>query len=154
MDEAGEVIKKGGLVAFPTETVYGLGGNALDEAAAGKIYRAKGRPSDNPLIVHICRLEDIYPIVKEVPEAALKLADAFWPGPLTMILRKSDKVPYATTGGLDTVAVRMPGHKRRWLYRGSRRIRSSPQRQYVWEAEPYFGKVCNRRFGRQDRYDY
>jgi L-threonylcarbamoyladenylate synthase len=111
LDEAGEVIKKGGLVAFPTETVYGLGGNALDEAAAGKIYRAKGRPSDNPLIVHICRLEDIYPIVKEVPEAALKLADAFWPGPLTMILRKSDKVPYATTGGLDTVAVRMPGHK-------------------------------------------
>ena len=92
LDEAGEVIKKGGLVAFPTETVYGLGGNALDEAAAGKIYRAKGRPSDNPLIVHICRLEDIYPIVKEVPEAALKLADAFWPGPLTMILRKSDKV--------------------------------------------------------------
>ena len=77
LDEAGEVIKKGGLVAFPTETVYGLGGNALDEAAAGKIYRAKGRPSDNPLIVHICRLEDIYPIVKEVPEAALKLADAF-----------------------------------------------------------------------------
>ena len=111
LEEAGEVIKKGGLVAFPTETVYGLGGNALDEAAAGKIYRAKGRPSDNPLIVHICRLEDIYPIVKEVPEGALKLADAFWPGPLTMILRKSDKVPYATTGGLDTVAVRMPGHK-------------------------------------------
>ena len=105
LEEAGEVIKKGGLVAFPTETVYGLGGNALDEAAAGKIYREKGRPSDNPLIVHICRLEDIYPIVKEVPEGALKLADAFWPGPLTMILRKSDKVPYATTGGLDTVAV-------------------------------------------------
>lgn len=111
LKEAGEIIKRGGLVAFPTETVYGLGGNALDETASEKIYRAKGRPSDNPLIVHICRMEDIYPIVKEVPEAALKLADVFWPGPLTMILKKSDKVPDTTTGGLDTVAVRMPGHK-------------------------------------------
>ena len=111
LKEAGEIIKRGGLVAFPTEPVYGLGGNALDETASEKIYRAKGRPSDNPLIVHICRMEDIYPIVKEVPEAALKLADVFWPGPLTMILKKSDKVPDTTTGGLDTVAVRMPGHK-------------------------------------------
>lgn len=111
LQEAGEIIRKGGLVAFPTETVYGLGGDALNEESSGKIYRAKGRPSDNPLIVHICRMEDLYPIVKEVPEAAKKLAAAFWPGPLTMILNKSDKVPYATTGGLDTVAVRMPSHK-------------------------------------------
>lgn len=111
LKEAGEIIKGGGLVAFPTETVYGLGGNALDENAAEKIYRAKGRPSDNPLIVHIYRIEDIFPIVKEMPETARKLADAFWPGPLTMILKKSGKVPDTTTGGLDTVAVRMPGHK-------------------------------------------
>ena len=111
LKEAGEIIKNGGLVAFPTETVYGLGGNALDETASEKIYRAKGRPSDNPLIVHICRMEDIFPIVEEVPETAKKLADAFWPGPLTMILKKSEKVPDTTTGGLDTVAVRMPGHK-------------------------------------------
>ncbi len=111
LKEAGEIIKGGGLVAFPTETVYGLGGNALDETASEKIYRAKGRPSDNPLIVHIFRIEDIFPIVKEMPETAKKLADAFWPGPLTMILKKSAKVPDATTGGLDTVAVRMPGHK-------------------------------------------
>ncbi len=111
MREAGEIIKRGGLVAFPTETVYGLGGNALDESASEKIYHAKGRPSDNPLIVHICRMEDIYAIVREAPEPAMKLAEAFWPGPLTMILWKSDKIPYATTGGLDTVAVRMPGHK-------------------------------------------
>lgn len=111
VDEAGKIIKNGGLVAFPTETVYGLGGNALDEKASEKIYRAKGRPSDNPLIVHICRIEDMYSIVKEVPEAAKKLADAFWPGPLTMILEKNEKIPYATTGGLDTVAVRMPAHK-------------------------------------------
>lgn len=111
LKEAGEIIKNGGLVAFPTETVYGLGGDALNEESSGKIYRAKGRPSDNPLIVHICRMEDLYPIVKEVPEAALKLAEAFWPGPLTMILPKSERVPYATTGGLDTIAVRMPSHK-------------------------------------------
>lgn len=109
--EAGEIIKKGGLVAFPTETVYGLGGDALNEDSSEKIYLAKGRPSDNPLIVHICKMKDLAPIVKEIPEAAKKLAAAFWPGPLTIILNKSDKVPYTTTGGLDTVAVRMPEHK-------------------------------------------
>lgn len=111
IQEAGNIIKKGGLVAFPTETVYGLGGDALNEASSGKIYQAKGRPSDNPLIVHICRWEDIHRIVSGVPEEAKLLAEAFWPGPLTMILNKSDAVPYATTGGLDTVAVRMPGHE-------------------------------------------
>lgn len=111
LKEAGEIIKRGGLVAFPTETVYGLGGDALNEDSSGKIYHAKGRPSDNPLIVHICRMEDLAPIVKEIPETAKKLAEAFWPGPLTMIMNKSGKVPYATTGGLDTVAVRMPRHE-------------------------------------------
>ena len=104
----GEILKQGGLVAFPTETVYGLGGNALDAEASAKIYAAKGRPSDNPLIVHIADWEAIRAIVSEIPEAAKRLADAFWPGPLTMILNKSDLVPYATTGGLETVAVRMP----------------------------------------------
>lgn len=108
--QAGDIIKAGGLVAFPTETVYGLGGDALNPASSKKIYAAKGRPSDNPLIVHICRMEDLAPIVKEIPESAAKLADAFWPGPLTMIFDKSDMVPYETTGGLDTVAVRMPVH--------------------------------------------
>ena len=110
MKEAGEILKNGGLVAFPTETVYGLGANALDEQAAFKIYAAKGRPSDNPLIVHIARTEDLYRIVEEVPEAAKKLAEKFWPGPLTMIFQKKEIVPYGTTGGLDTVAVRMPNH--------------------------------------------
>lgn len=108
--EAGRIIKEGGLVAFPTETVYGLGGNALDEESSRKIYAAKGRPSDNPLIAHIAEMDGLYPLVKEVPEAAKKLAECFWPGPLTMILEKNDNVPYATTGGLDTVAVRMPEH--------------------------------------------
>lgn len=108
--EAGGIIKAGGLVAFPTETVYGLGGDALNPASSKKIYKAKGRPSDNPLIVHIARMESLPVIVEKVPEAAKKLAAAFWPGPLTMILKKSEAVPRETTGGLDTVAVRMPSH--------------------------------------------
>lgn len=107
---AGEILRAGGLVAFPTETVYGLGANALDEDAASKIYRAKGRPSDNPLIVHIARMEDLYEIAAQVPEQAVQLAQAFWPGPLTMIFPKKPCVPKATTGGLETVAVRMPDH--------------------------------------------
>ena len=108
--QAGSIIKEGGLVAFPTETVYGLGGDAFNPESSRKIYAAKGRPSDNPLIIHIYRFQDIYEIVEEVPEEALKIADAFWPGPLTMILHKSKRVPYETTGGLDTVAVRFPSH--------------------------------------------
>ena len=107
---AGAILQQGGLVAFPTETVYGLGGDALNPSSSQKIYAAKGRPSDNPLIVHIYRFEDIYKITKEVPEEARKIADAFWPGPLTMILPRKDNVPDRTTGGLDTVAVRMPSH--------------------------------------------
>lgn len=108
--EAGMIIKKGGLVAFPTETVYGLGGNALDPAASKKIYEAKGRPSDNPLIVHIAKLDSLYEIADSIPPAALKLADRYWPGPLTMIFDKKPLVPKETTGGLDTVAVRFPSH--------------------------------------------
>lgn len=110
MREAGKLIADGELVAFPTETVYGLGGDALHPEAAKKIYAAKGRPSDNPLIVHIADFSDMNRVAREVPEAAKKLADAFWPGPLTMIVWKSDAVPTATTGGMDTVAVRMPNH--------------------------------------------
>lgn len=106
--EAAGILRQGGLVAFPTETVYGLGGNALSEGAAGKIYAAKGRPSDNPLIAHISCTGELEPLVREIPKAGRKLMEAYWPGPLTMIFPKSDRVPYATTGGLDTVAVRMP----------------------------------------------
>lgn len=108
---AGEIIKNGGLVAFPTETVYGLGGDALRADSARKIYAAKGRPSDNPLIVHICRWEDLGVVAAKIPEAAKKLGKAFWPGPLTMIFEKTEIVPKETTGGLSTVAVRMPNDR-------------------------------------------
>lgn len=108
LKEAAEILKNGGLVALPTETVYGLGANALDEAAAKKIYEAKGRPSDNPLIAHISCMEELPALVSEIPEAGRKLAEKYWPGPLTMVFPKKDIVPYGTTGGLETVAVRMP----------------------------------------------
>lgn len=109
--QAGQILKEGGLVAFPTETVYGLGGDALNKESSRKIYAAKGRPSDNPLIVHIAELDKLEAIVQEIPESAKKLAKEYWPGPLTMILKKSQLVPMETTGGLQTVAVRMPNHQ-------------------------------------------
>ncbi|MBR0378031.1 MAG: threonylcarbamoyl-AMP synthase [Lachnospiraceae bacterium] len=107
---AGDILKRGGLVAFPTETVYGLGGDALNREAARKIYAAKGRPSNNPLIVHIADMEHLEAIAAEIPEKARKIASIWWPGPLTMIFNKKDIVPDATSGGLPTVAVRMPNH--------------------------------------------
>ena len=110
LETASEILKQGGLVAFPTETVYGLGGDALNPAASEKIYAAKGRPSDNPLIVHIADEADLQRIATDIPEAAYKLMDVFWPGPMTMIFHKKPIVPDSTTGGLDTVAVRMPSH--------------------------------------------
>lgn len=106
--EAVDILRSGGLVAFPTETVYGLGGDALDAAAAKKIYAAKGRPSDNPLIVHIAEKEALRVLAGDIPAVAWEVADHFWPGPLTMILKKSKIVPDSTTGGLGTVAIRMP----------------------------------------------
>lgn len=108
IEEAAQILKAGGLVAFPTETVYGLGGNGLDKEAARKIYAAKGRPSDNPLILHVSKMEEVYPLVESVPEKAKRLMESFWPGPLTLILKKSKIVPLESTGGLDTVAIRCP----------------------------------------------
>ena len=107
---AADMIRNGGLVAFPTETVYGLGGNAKEPEASKKIYSAKGRPSDNPLIVHICDYSQLEEIASELPPEAKKLADAFWPGPMTLIVNKNQEIPHETTGGLDTVAVRFPSH--------------------------------------------
>ena len=110
LKEAGAILKNGGLVAFPTETVYGLGGDAKNPNASKAIYAAKGRPSDNPLIVHIAEFSQLEEIVKAVPDTAKKLADAFWPGPMTLILEKNSVIPMETTGGLNTVAVRLPSH--------------------------------------------
>ncbi len=110
-EQAASIIKDGGLVAFPTETVYGLGANALDPVAVKKIYAAKGRPSDNPLIVHISEISEILPLVKEIPENAKKLMEAFWPGPITMIFKKTDIIPKEVSGGLETVAIRFPENK-------------------------------------------
>ncbi len=110
IEQAGLILREGGLVAIPTETVYGLGANALDAHAVTRIFEAKGRPQDNPLIVHIAEFEQLCPLVRQVPESAKLLADHFWPGPLTIILPKADCIPQETSGGLDTVAVRFPSH--------------------------------------------
>jgi len=108
---AAKVVKDGGLVAFPTETVYGLGADALNPEAVKKIFEVKGRPSDNPLIVHVASIEEVYPLVKEVPEKAEKLMKKFWPGPLTLVLKKKSIVPDIVTAGMDTVAIRMPDNE-------------------------------------------
>ena len=109
-ETAAKILKNGGLVAFPTETVYGLGGDALRSDASMKIYAAKGRPSDNPLIVHIADFDTVYQLAEDISDAAKKLMEVFWPGPLTIVLKKKEIVPKETTGGLETVAVRMPIH--------------------------------------------
>ena len=108
---AARIIREGGIVGMPTETVYGLAGNALDADSSRKIYAAKGRPSDNPLIVHIADIADISPLVKTVPDNARRLFDTFSPGPLTVILPKTDIIPDATSGGLDTVGIRIPADR-------------------------------------------
>lgn len=107
-----EILKKGGLAAIPTETVYGLAADALNGAAVAKIFKAKGRPMDNPLIVHVAEFEDIecFALVREIPEAAKKLAKVFWPGPLTIIMKKGGVIPDEVSAGLDTVAIRLPSH--------------------------------------------
>ncbi len=110
IETAADILRCGGLVAFPTETVYGLGADALNADAAAKIYAAKGRPGDNPLIVHIADTKDVYELAAHVPQKAAMLMEAFWPGPLTIILFKKQIVPDGTTGGLPTVAIRMPSH--------------------------------------------
>src|SRR3989338_4553331 len=114
-DEAGikkaaAILRRGGLVAFPTETVYGLGADAFHARACRKIFKAKHRPSDNPLIVHVARQSELGRLVAEIPSYARKLMKKFWPGPLTLVLRKTSRVPSVVSGGLDTVAVRMPDH--------------------------------------------
>lgn len=144
IEKAGEILKNGGLAAFPTETVYGLGGNALDAKASEKIYAAKGRPSDNPLIVHIGRMEDLETVAANVPESARKLAAACWPGPLTMILRnkcrsaRDDGRPYLRSRALSE----QQSGKRTDLSR--RRLHRSTERQYIRPAESDESRACDR----------
>lgn len=111
IEEAANVLIEGGLVAFPTETVYGIGANALNENATKNIYKAKGRPSDNPLIIHIANSNDVIKYARDISKDAYKLMNKFWPGPLTLIFKKRDIVPDIITGGLDTVAIRVPSNK-------------------------------------------
>ncbi len=108
INTACEILKNGGIVGIPTETVYGLAANAYNKNAISKIFKAKGRPQDNPLIVHISKLETLYEIAEDIPESAYLCAEKFWPGPLTMVLKRTDKIPSCVSAGLDTVAVRMP----------------------------------------------
>lgn len=110
LKKAANILKNNGLVAFPTETVYGLGANALNEECVKKIYLAKGRPSDNPLIVHISEIEEVYKLALNIPKQAINLMEKFWPGALTIVLKKADTIPNATAGGLDTVAIRLPNN--------------------------------------------
>lgn len=127
LSEAAEIIRAGELVAFPTETVYGLGADAKNPEASKKIYAAKGRPSDNPLIVHIADISQLTEAAGEIDENARKLAEKFWPGPLTLVLPKNKDIPYETTGGLDTVAVRLPLHPvARALIKQSGRLIAAP----------------------------
>ena len=116
---AAAILGAGGLVVVPTETVYGLAANALDEEAVRAIFEAKGRPSENPLILHVRTMEQARALASEWPESANRLAEAFWPGPLTLVVPAADKVPRVATGGLDTVGIRMPSHPvmRALLYR-------------------------------------
>ena len=148
---AARFIKEGKLVAFPTETVYGLGAGALDKEAVIKIFHAKGRPADNPLIVHIADFEQVYELAREVPKEAELLAKHFWPGPLTMVLPKKENVPNETTGGLDSVAIRMPSHEiALGLIRASKRPIAAPSANISGRPSPtlaehvvddFYGKI-------------
>jgi L-threonylcarbamoyladenylate synthase len=149
---AAGVIRRGGLVAFPTETVYGLGADALNPEAVKGIFTAKMRPLDNPIIVHVADKEDVYKLALDVPESARKLMDAFWPGPLTLVLKASDIVPKVTTGGLDTVAIRMPRHKVALaLIMESRRPIAAPSANLAGRPSPTLAEhVIRDLYGRVD----
>ena len=137
IEEAGEILRRGGLVAFPTETVYGLGADALNEAAVRSVYAAKGRPSDNPMIVHIADMEQLPELVTEIPSIARALMKTYWPGPITFVLKKSDVVPMVTTGGLDTVAIRMPSNETaRRLIRAAKRPIAAPSANLSGRPSP------------------
>ena len=142
-------------MAFPTETVYGLGGDGLNARSSEKIYQAKGRPSDNPLIIHIAQLEDLIRLQRMFRTAQKNLAEKYWPGPLTMILRKKDIVPIETTGGLESVAVRMPSHKvaRALICYGGKYV-AAPSANTSGRPKSNTCRACNRGLEWQSRYDF
>ncbi len=143
LDEAAALLREGQLVAIPTETVYGLAADALNPKAAAAIYQAKGRPSDNPLIVHVSSLEEIPPLVKQVPPQLKQLAEAFWPGPMTVVMEKSPLIPSTTSGGLETVAVRMPAHPiARALIQRSGRSLAAPSANLSGLPSPTTAQHC------------
>ncbi len=135
--EAAKIIREGGLVGMPTETVYGLGADALNEQAVLSIFAAKNRPADNPLIVHVSSLEEIAPLVREIPESAKMLMEAFWPGPMTLILPKADCISHAVSAGLDTVGIRMPASEAaRALIRAAGRPIAAPSANRSGKPSP------------------
>lgn len=143
LQQAADILAQGGLVAFPTETVYGLGADGLNEEAVQAIYKAKGRPSDNPLILHICDTEMLSLLAREVPEEAVRLGLEFWPGPLTIVLPKTDSVPDIVSGGLDTVAVRFPNHLiARELIRRSGKPIAAPSANLSGSPSPTTAQHC------------
>ena len=152
IDEAAEILRRGGLVAFPTETVYGLGANALDASAVARIFAAKGRPSYNPLIVHVANEAAARELASEWPESASRLARAFWPGPLTIVLRKQGIVPDIVTAGLDSVALRVPAHPVALaLLRATRRPLAAPSANRSMALSPTTAQHVARSLG--DRVD-
>lgn len=153
VDHAAQLIRAGKLVAFPTETVYGLGANALDPEAVERIYEAKGRPHSSPIIVHVYDLEMVRRVVAEWPETAQKLAKAFWPGPLTLVLPKTVAIPDVVTAGLPTVGVRMPAHPIAWhLVRVSEVPIAAPSANRFTHVSPTTAEHVRQSLG--DRVDY
>lgn len=142
IEEAARIIRQGGLVAFPTETVYGLGADALNAEAVGKIYEAKGRPSDNPMIVHISRASDIGQLTRYITQDMITLIDHFWPGPLTLVIKKKEIVPLRTTGGLDTVAVHAGSSGGFGVNQTCRGAHCSPQCQPFRQTQPHKSRSC------------
>ncbi|MBE7038054.1 MAG: threonylcarbamoyl-AMP synthase [Ruminococcaceae bacterium] len=152
LNDAAKCLQNGGTVVFPTETVYGLGADALNEEAIEKIYKAKGRPSDNPLIIHIADINDIYKITKNISDDAKKIMEKFWPGPITMIFEKADIVPNKVTAGLNTVAVRFPSNETaQKLIKLSTRYVAAPSANISGSPSPTSLKyVCDDMVGRVD----
>ena len=143
----GKILREGGLVGMPTETVYGLGANALNRQAVRSIFEAKGRPGDNPLIVHVSCMEEVAPLVREIPKAAQRLMDAFWPGPMTIILPKAACIPTEVSAGLDTVGIRLPASdaaRARWAWSqaSSTRRARCPSSCVRVESRPRWWKRC------------